>query len=78
MRGQRPPPPTQSKKPGLGEEGAARLLCSWGEGLWYWGLCWRHEPPLATAGGLKKGTVCLPGTAWVSYSSEVNICGIRG
>lgn len=27
---------------------------------------------------LEADRYCLPGTAWVSYSSEVNICGMRG
>lgn len=27
---------------------------------------------------LEADRSCLPGTAWVSYSCEVNICGIRG
>lgn len=41
------------------------------------GLCYESE---ACAGSylLEAGRYCLPATAWVSYSSEVNICGIRG
>lgn len=62
----------QSKKHTDGLKGPAEGSVSTGRGLCY------EVGPVPEATCWRLTGYCLPATAWVSYSSEVNICGIQG
>jgi hypothetical protein len=63
----------QSKKcTGSGLGYSREALCPLGKG------CGMKVRPDARSHLLEADRYCVPGTAWVSYCSEVNICGMRG